>query len=84
MGGLVDAVSRKQNARRISPSDVSHHGRNNSKNLRNLQVFGYLVRYTFSRPHHSAMNRAVDWVILRIDSMFTRSSKPCTSSDCGP
>ena len=39
---------------------------------------------TFSRPHHSEMNRAVDWVILRIDSRFTLSSKPWTSSDCGP
>ncbi len=41
-------------------------------------------RQAVSNPHHSAMNSAVAWVILRIDSRFTRSSKPWMSSDCGP
>jgi hypothetical protein len=40
--------------------------------------------YSRSSPHHSAMNSAVAWVILRTDSKFTRSSKPWMSSDFGP
>jgi hypothetical protein len=74
----VDHFVDHKNARRISPPGVSPSWQ------KYQQKPVETANQAFCRPHHSAMNSAVDWVILRIDSMFTRSSKPWTSSDCGP
>ena len=64
---------------------VEHGGRHGKDAaIDRVRRHGTLQTYAACRPHHSAMNRAVAWVIFRIDSRFTRSSKPWMSSDCGP
>ncbi len=34
----MDPLETTKNARRITPASVSHHGKNNSKNLLNLRI----------------------------------------------
>ena len=41
-------------------------------------------RYTFSTPHHSAMNSAVALVDFRSDSRSTYSLKPCIAAPLAP
>ena len=40
--------------------------------------------YTFSTPHHSAMNSAIAFVVFFSDSRSTNSLKPCISPPLAP
>src|ERR1700749_3617176 len=46
--------------------------------------FFQFALYTFSTPHHSAMNSAVALVDLRSESRSTHSLKPCTPAPLAP
>lgn len=59
----------------VSLADCGTGGDNNN---------GVSHGYAFSRPHQSAMNRAVAWVTRRTEARSTRSLKPWIDSARGP
>ena len=70
---------RRQSSPKTSPAPDHPRGRNKSPDSESPRQAA-----TGSTPHQSAMNRAMALVDSRIDSMLTRSSKPCTFSAWAP
>ena len=59
----MDHFVTTKNARRISPSGVSHLGKNTSKNLLNLQLAFYAMGV--GRARHALMATAINSAALR-------------------